>query len=89
VFKNRVLRRIFGPKRDEATGDWRRLHPKAHNVCIYTVLLSLPVCETHSYIEIIIQTRCDTPLYVFVMAHYTIYATMCAELLHVSTCLVT
>jgi hypothetical protein len=26
VFENRVLRRIFGPKRDEATGDWRRLH---------------------------------------------------------------
>jgi hypothetical protein len=25
VFENRVLRRIFGPKRDEATGDWRRL----------------------------------------------------------------
>jgi hypothetical protein len=26
VFKNRVLRRIFGPKRDEVTGEWRRLH---------------------------------------------------------------
>jgi hypothetical protein len=26
VFGNRVLRRIFGPKRDEATGEWRRLH---------------------------------------------------------------
>jgi hypothetical protein len=26
VFRNRVLRRIFGPKRDEATGEWRRLH---------------------------------------------------------------
>jgi hypothetical protein len=26
VFDNRVLRRIFGPKRDEATGEWRRLH---------------------------------------------------------------
>jgi hypothetical protein len=25
VFENRVLRRIFGPKRDEATGEWRRL----------------------------------------------------------------
>jgi hypothetical protein len=28
VFKNRVLRRIFGPKRDEVTGEWRRLHNK-------------------------------------------------------------
>jgi hypothetical protein len=26
VFENRVLRRIFGPKRDEVTGDWRTLH---------------------------------------------------------------
>jgi len=26
VFKNRVLRRIFGPKRDEVTGEWRQMH---------------------------------------------------------------
>jgi len=26
VFENRVLRRVFGPKRDEATGEWRKLH---------------------------------------------------------------
>jgi hypothetical protein len=26
VFENRVLTRIFGPKREEATGEWRRLH---------------------------------------------------------------
>jgi hypothetical protein len=32
VFENRVLRRIFGPKRDEVTGEWRRLHNgKIHN----------------------------------------------------------
>jgi hypothetical protein len=28
VFDNKVLRRIFGPKRDEVTGEWRRLHNK-------------------------------------------------------------
>jgi hypothetical protein len=28
VFENRVLRRIFGPKRDGVTGEWRRLHNK-------------------------------------------------------------
>jgi hypothetical protein len=28
VFENGVLRRIFGPKRDEVTGEWRRLHNK-------------------------------------------------------------
>jgi hypothetical protein len=26
VFKNRVLKRIFGPKRDEEIGSWRKLH---------------------------------------------------------------
>jgi hypothetical protein len=26
MFENRVLRRIFGPKRDDVTGEWRKLH---------------------------------------------------------------
>jgi hypothetical protein len=26
MFENRVLRRIFGPKRDEVPGEWRKLH---------------------------------------------------------------
>jgi hypothetical protein len=33
VFKSRVLRRIFGPKRDEVTGDWRELYnEELHNL---------------------------------------------------------
>jgi uncharacterized membrane protein len=31
VFENRVLRRIFGPKRDEVTGEWRTLHNEELN----------------------------------------------------------
>jgi hypothetical protein len=31
VFEKRVLRRIFGPKRDEVTGEWRRLHNEKLN----------------------------------------------------------
>jgi hypothetical protein len=31
VFENRVLRRIFGPKRDEVTEEWRKLHNEALN----------------------------------------------------------
>jgi hypothetical protein len=31
VFENRVLRRIFGPKRDEVTGEWRKLHNEEVN----------------------------------------------------------
>jgi hypothetical protein len=26
AFENRVLRRIFGPKKDDVTGEWRKLH---------------------------------------------------------------
>jgi hypothetical protein len=33
VFENRVLRRIFGPRRDEVTGDWMKLHnEELHNM---------------------------------------------------------
>ena len=31
VFENRVLRRIFGPKRDGVTGEWRKLHNEQLN----------------------------------------------------------
>jgi hypothetical protein len=31
VFENRVLRRIFGPKRGEVTGEWRKLHNEELN----------------------------------------------------------
>jgi len=31
VFDNRVLRRIFGPKRDEVTREWRKLHNEELN----------------------------------------------------------
>jgi len=31
VLENKVLRRIFGPKRDEVTGEWRKLHNEELN----------------------------------------------------------
>jgi hypothetical protein len=34
VFQNRILRKIFGPKRVEETGDWGKLHnEELHNLC--------------------------------------------------------
>ena len=33
VFENKVLKRIFGPRRDEVTGGWRKLHNEEINVC--------------------------------------------------------
>jgi len=40
MFENRVLRRIFGPKRDEVTGEWRKLHNEELNdlYCSHNVL---------------------------------------------------
>jgi hypothetical protein len=33
AFENRVLRRMFGPKRDRVTGEWRKLHnEELHNL---------------------------------------------------------
>ena len=31
LFENRVLKRLFGPKRDEVTGEWRKLHNEELN----------------------------------------------------------
>jgi hypothetical protein len=36
LFENRVLRRVFGPKRDKLTGEWRKLHNELN------VVYSLP-----------------------------------------------
>ena len=36
VFENMVLRRIFGPRRDEVTGEWKRLHDEELNDLYYS-----------------------------------------------------
>jgi hypothetical protein len=36
VFENRVLRKIFGRKRGEVTGEWRRLHNEEINVLVFS-----------------------------------------------------
>jgi hypothetical protein len=33
MFENRVLRKLFGPKRAEITGEWRKLHNEELRVC--------------------------------------------------------
>jgi hypothetical protein len=39
VFENKVLRRIYGPKRDEVMGGWRELHNKElHNVQSHSIV---------------------------------------------------
>jgi hypothetical protein len=42
VFENRVLRRIFVPKRDEVMGDWRKLHNEEfHNLYFSPSIISV------------------------------------------------
>jgi hypothetical protein len=37
VFENRVLRTLFGPKRDEVAGDWRKLHNEVRSCIVFTL----------------------------------------------------
>jgi hypothetical protein len=42
VFQNRVLMRIFGPKRDRVTGGWRKLHNGAlHNLYSFSSIIRI------------------------------------------------
>jgi hypothetical protein len=42
VFENRVLRRIFGPKREELAGEWRKLHnEELHNLYSSPKIISM------------------------------------------------
>ena len=52
VFENRVLRRVFGPKRDEVTGEWRKLHNELSD------LYSLPnIVRVVKSIQVVAQLR--------------------------------
>jgi hypothetical protein len=55
VFENRVLRRIFRPKRDEVTGDWRKMHnEELHS------LYSSPSTENDQVKEDVMGMACST-----------------------------
>ena len=45
MFENRVLRKIFGPKRDEVTGEWRKLHNEELND-LYSLPNIVPVVKS-------------------------------------------
>jgi hypothetical protein len=50
VFENRVLRRIFEPKKEEVAGGWRRLHNERvqkFNICIVFSVSDVFNCGTH------------------------------------------
>jgi hypothetical protein len=64
VFENRVLRRIFGPKRDEVTGEWRKLHNEELN----------DLCSSPSIIWVIKTRRMTWPGHADVWWRREVYA---------------
>jgi hypothetical protein len=42
VFENKVLRRMFGPRRDKVTKDWRKLHSEElHDYTVHLIMLGM------------------------------------------------
>jgi hypothetical protein len=42
VFENRMLRRMFGPKREEVTGGWKKIHMSRFIICtVHKILLRI------------------------------------------------
>jgi PAS domain-containing protein len=47
IFENRALRRIFGLKRDEVTGGWRKLHiEELHTLNSFPIIISMTKSRT-------------------------------------------
>jgi hypothetical protein len=54
VFENRVLRRIFGPKRDGVTGGWRKLHnEELHNLYSSPSIIILIKSRTMKWVGLV------------------------------------
>ena len=62
VFENTVLRKIFGPKSDEVTGEWRRLHDEEHRDVYFIFLMAQqPLVGQVILIVESSQSHLDTP----------------------------
>ena len=50
VFENRVLRRVFGPKRDEVTGEWRKLHNEELNDLYCSPHIEIKIRQNYNFV---------------------------------------
>jgi hypothetical protein len=58
VFENRMLRRIFGPKRDEVTGGWRKLHnEEVHDLYSLPSIIRIMKLRRMRWAEHVAQVR--------------------------------
>jgi hypothetical protein len=78
MFKNRVLRRIFGPKREEVTGGWGKLHEELHSLQLFKKGSATSVSD---YGEKIKSTAKRFMLMIYVRACSTIWKLLIPEML--------
>jgi hypothetical protein len=58
VFENRVLKRIFRPKRDEVTGEWRKLHnEELHDLYSSPSIIRMIKSRKNRWAEHIVRIR--------------------------------
>jgi hypothetical protein len=56
VFENRVLRRIFGPKRDEVAGGWRKFHnEELHSLCSSPITIRMIMSRMMTWVGHVAQ----------------------------------
>jgi hypothetical protein len=64
VFEKRMLRRIFGPKRDEVTGGWRKLHnEKLHKLYPSPSIIRMNKSRRASWTGHVARMRCKRNTY--------------------------
>jgi hypothetical protein len=64
VFENRVLSGIFVPKRDEVTGEWRKLHnEELHNLCLSPNIITLLKSSRMRWVGHVARMREERKLY--------------------------
>jgi hypothetical protein len=63
VFENRVLRRILGPKRDEVTGEWNKLHNEELHILYSSPNIIMQMGEERNVYKVLLgKSECKRPL---------------------------
>ena len=73
VFQNRVLRRIFGPKRDAVTGEWRKLHNNdLYYLCCSSTVIWMIISKRMVWVGHVARIREGKSAYCVLERHETV-----------------